>query len=166
MTVALAGCAFVLSFGALTDLAVSVGMDADRAWLWPCAIDVSIAQSTLALMSLTTGRAKRDTVDDEHVGGPAGDLDSGRLSPVEDTATRATVDVGRERSTAPGDVGRWRPTAQGLVRSGVTQEDAAIVEQILAEHAAGTAPTMIGRHLEVHHSTVKRMLSPTNELAG
>src|SRR6516164_1273179 len=45
MTIALAGCAFVLSFDALRDLAVALGMPPDRAWLWPVAIDVSIANS-------------------------------------------------------------------------------------------------------------------------
>src|ERR1700737_2090878 len=45
MTVALAGCAFVLSFDALRDLAVSLGFHPGRAWLWPVAIDVSITQS-------------------------------------------------------------------------------------------------------------------------
>jgi hypothetical protein len=54
MTMALAGCAFVLSFDALRDLAVTLGMRADRAWLWPVAIDVSIANSTLSLLSLSS----------------------------------------------------------------------------------------------------------------
>jgi hypothetical protein len=52
MTIALAGCAFVLSFDALRDLVVALGMSPDRAWLWPVAIDVSIANSTLSLLSL------------------------------------------------------------------------------------------------------------------
>src|ERR1700757_5194182 len=38
MTVALAGCAFVLSFDALRDFAVSLGFHPDRAWLWPVAV--------------------------------------------------------------------------------------------------------------------------------
>jgi len=59
MTVALAGCAFVLSFDALRDLAVSLGFHPDTAWLWPVAIDVSIAQSTLALLTLTPQRRTR-----------------------------------------------------------------------------------------------------------
>src|ERR1700737_3848699 len=56
MTVALAGCAFVLSFDALRDLAVSLGFHPDTAWLWPVAIDVSIAQSTLALLTLAPAK--------------------------------------------------------------------------------------------------------------
>jgi hypothetical protein len=66
MTVALAGCAFVLSFDALRDLAVALGMAPDRAWLWPVAIDVSIANSTLSLLSLSSPRvpATRGGADD------------------------------------------------------------------------------------------------------
>ena len=60
MTVALAGCAFVLSFDALRDLAISLGFQPDRAWLWPVAIDVSIAQSTLALLTLAPVTRQQD----------------------------------------------------------------------------------------------------------
>src|ERR1700756_3461061 len=56
MTIGLAGCAFVLSFDALRELAISLGFPAHRAWLWPVAIDVSIAQSTLALLTLAPPR--------------------------------------------------------------------------------------------------------------
>ena len=63
MTVALAGCAFVLSFNALRDLAVTLGMLPDRAWLWPVAIDVSIANSTLSLLSLAPPRGAPDPAD-------------------------------------------------------------------------------------------------------
>jgi hypothetical protein len=54
LTVALAGCAFVLSFDALRALALTwAGFPASTAWLWPLAIDLSIAQSTLALLALS-----------------------------------------------------------------------------------------------------------------
>ena len=43
MTLALASCAVVLSFDALRSLAVTLGLPAGIAWLWPCAIDVAIA---------------------------------------------------------------------------------------------------------------------------
>src|SRR5258705_4219975 len=52
MTLALASCAFVLSFDALRSLAVFLGLPEAIAWLWPCAIDVAIAQATLCLLSL------------------------------------------------------------------------------------------------------------------
>src|ERR1700738_570381 len=53
MTLVLASCAFVLSFDALRSLAVFLGLPEAIAWLWPCAIDVAIAQATLCLLSLS-----------------------------------------------------------------------------------------------------------------
>lgn len=59
MTVALAGCAFGLSFDALRDLARRyAGYSEWAAVLWPLSIDLSIAVSTLALLALT-GAARR-----------------------------------------------------------------------------------------------------------
>jgi hypothetical protein len=53
-------CALVLSFHALYELAVlQGGMPASIAWLWPLAIDLSVAFSTLALLALTTGKKAR-----------------------------------------------------------------------------------------------------------
>lgn len=53
MTVLLACGAFALSFDALRALAVTAGIRSDLAWIWPLIIDLSIAQSTLALLALT-----------------------------------------------------------------------------------------------------------------
>jgi hypothetical protein len=132
MTVALAGCAFVLSFDALRDLAVSLGFRPDTAWLWPVAIDVSIAQSTLALLTLTPRYRTR-----------------GAHAPAPRPPALA------RRSPAA----QWKPTADQLVREGVTSKDPDVVAAILAEHAAGTPPSTIGRRQNVHHSTVNRILS-------
>lgn len=62
LLVALAVCAFALSFDALNELAIHQGgMPATIAWLWPLAIDCSVAFPTIALLSLTTGkRAQRE----------------------------------------------------------------------------------------------------------
>jgi hypothetical protein len=60
LLVALSVCAFVLSFDALSELAIHQGgMPRAIAWLWPLAIDVSVAQSTLALLAITTGKSAR-----------------------------------------------------------------------------------------------------------
>ena len=47
---ALGGC--TLSFAALRDLAVRVGMPADRGWIWPLLIDGMIVEATLAVVAL------------------------------------------------------------------------------------------------------------------
>lgn len=43
---------FTLSFAALRDLAVRVGMPADLGWIWPLLIDGMIVESTLAVVAL------------------------------------------------------------------------------------------------------------------
>lgn len=203
MTFALAGCAFILSFDALRDLAVALGMPASRAWLWPVAIDVSIANSTLSLLSLSPPRAVPAAAPAcEHV-----DEVRDVLAAAASSSTQATHGVAssprarkpsdsqpavrpappplapcpppepskpdRSRSegvnpslaavdAVPGagaDVKRWRPAADQLVRDGVTSKDPAVVAAVLAENAAGTAPSTIGRRHNLHHSTVGRIVA-------
>jgi hypothetical protein len=154
MTVALAGCAFVLSFDALRDLAVSLGFHPDTAWLWPVAIDVSIAQSTLALLTLTP----RGRIRGAHAPAP-GPLALPRRSPAALSVVADAPGGTRRTSADRGAAAQWKPTADQLVREGVTSKDADVVAAILAEHAAGTPPSTIGRRQNVHHSTVNRILS-------
>ncbi|QLY34006.1 DUF2637 domain-containing protein [Nocardia huaxiensis] len=52
LTSAIAAIAFRLSFDALRDLAIQVGMTADLAWLVPLIIDGAIGQATVALLVL------------------------------------------------------------------------------------------------------------------
>jgi hypothetical protein len=174
MTFALAGCAFVLSFDALRDLAVAVGMPPGRAWLWPVAIDASIANSTVALLSMSSSRepadlgaakigspskpvAPREVVDSpaHPRAKPAPTLKSGPLSLVE-----APV------SEDPAATARWKTVAEALIRDGVTSKDPQLVAAVLAEHAAGTARSTIGRRLAIHHKTVGRILVAAGELNG
>jgi hypothetical protein len=166
MTLALAGCAFVLSFDALTALATSLGMAADRAWLWPCAIDLSIAQSTLALLALTAPTHRRAATPAAVVE-PSAESARGPVSPALKDVDRAEAAPSAEEVPPnAGAVGRWQSTAQELVKSGVTQKDSAVVAQILAEHEAGTPPSTISRRLDVHHTTVNRILARVGERAG
>jgi hypothetical protein len=210
MTFALAGCAFVLSFDALRDLAVALGIPPDRAWLWPVAIDVSIANSTLALLSLAPRRAGPDGADhcddagrhppakpaqrsatssrrDASTPAPGRNAGSARTTrsaqprgapqPTSATVTEPGSAQSAERplaavpdvAVAPADSAalvRWRPAADALVRNGVTSKDPATVAAVLAEHAAGTPPSRIGRRLDMHHSTVGRILAGAKGLTG
>jgi hypothetical protein len=208
MTIALAGCAFVLSFDALCDLAVALGVRPDRAWLWPVAIDVSIANSTLSLLSLSSPRAPaaRGGADDtgrqeaadirphqpaagrtpaaEFPSAPTRDRESAQPAtdgrpgdPRQQTGTPVpssepsarTLAALPHSAAAPVDVAactRWTPLADKLIRSGVTSKDPAIVAAVLADHAAGTPPSTIGRRHKVHHSTVGRILAGAESLTG
>ena len=190
---ALAGCAFVLSFDALRDLAVSLGFHPARAWLWPVAIDVSIAQSTLALLTLAPAKRSpapqtvpRGTPESRHTKDATGaararkmmptrcsrtGTDRRELPPAESLAPalgepeRVLAMVPDEAADGAGcsvdaaAVAQWRPTADQLVRDGITSKDPHVVAAILAEHAAGTPPSTIGRRQNVHHTTVARILS-------
>jgi hypothetical protein len=180
MTIALAGCAFVLSFDALRDLAVTLGILPDRAWLWPVAIDVSIANSTLALLSLAPPGTPANRF--EEVGHQRAATTTSRAacsgSPRQTGAPLPASSVPAERTLAavldpapePGHATaahtRWRPAADRLVREGVTSKDPAIVAAVLADHAAGTPPTTISRRHKVHHSTVGRILAGAESLTG
>jgi hypothetical protein len=209
MTIALAGCAFVLSFDALRDLAVALGMLPDRAWLWPVAIDVSIANSTLSLLSLSSSHITAVTNRSDEAGQPKATKPMPRQPAWAPTSAAGCVPAptrGRgsaqpaagsqprdaprragsfgsaspepaERmlaavagpATQPGGAAtyqRWTPVADELVRSGVTSKDPAIVAAVLADHAAGTPPSTIGRRHKVHHSTVARILAGAEGLTG
>lgn len=165
ITLALAGCAFTLSFDALTALATHLGMAADRAWLWPCAIDLSIAQSTLALLALTAPM-RRSGAGPASVGEAAERAPGPRSGGPGTRGARQAPTAEQAEPPHPGAVARWQSTARSLVESGVTQKDPGVVAQILAEHAAGTPPSTIGRRLDVHHSTVRRILAEVGDVVG
>lgn len=187
MTLALAASAFVLSFTALRGVAVTVGVPEPIAWLWPCAIDVAIAQATLCLLSVgrpgtgrrpdtapvraamaapVRGEQPADVVTQNdsppEVGGPADDRrgDTRGPSAGDPEEQRAT------RNPAAASVQRWRELAESLIREGVTSKDADLVATILAERDAGVPPSTIGRTHGVHHTTVNRILSAATTVTG
>ena len=166
MTLALASCAFVLSFDALRSLAVTLGLPETIAWLWPCAIDVAIAQATLCLLSLSrrvTVAAVNDVAVEAVSTAKPG---SGRNG----SSVRARDNESAGPASAPvspvdtAGVERWQPVAESLVREGVTSKDPRLVAAILAQREAGVLPSVIGRHHRVHHTTVRRILSAAQTL--
>lgn len=182
MTLALAVCAFVLSFDALRALAVTLGLPTSIAWLWPCAIDVAIAQATLCLLSLSRRRGtnvsaaaatcarSRPAANNETRQRTTSTVRSAesvttpkRAAPTLIGHTAASTEVGDE---APVVIEHWKPIAQSLVRQGVTSKDPALVATILAQHEAGMPPSTIGRTFNVHHTTVGRILSAVEGIAG
>jgi hypothetical protein len=180
MTFALATCAFVLSFDALRSLAVTLGLPVSIAWLWPCAIDLAIAQATLCLLSLSRRAAVAAANDGEVVAVSPGEVlhdepprtAAARREPREGIAKPGSVRNGSpaglpvkddsEPPSAPlaaGDIARWRPIAESIVREGVTSKPPHLVATILAHRAAGVPPSTIGRTYKVHHTTVGRIVS-------
>jgi len=97
-------------------------------------------------------------------------------APARERALAAVPDspapINGARRGLPGDVldsaaiRRWQPLAESLVRDGVTSKRPDLVATILAERAAGTPPSTIGRQYNVHHTTVGRILDAAKELSG
>jgi hypothetical protein len=186
MTLALASCAFVLSFDALRSLAVFLGLPEAIAWLWPCAIDVAIAQATLCLLSLSRradiekakGVAAKAVAPTVSANGQSPQAEPVRPEPTARVAVRSGGNSTSRAAAAaekleslsatvgPADVERWRPVAESLVREGVTSKHPRLVAAILAQREAGVPPSAIGRHHQVHHTTVGRILSAAQTLTA
>jgi hypothetical protein len=67
---------------------------------------------------------------------------------------------------------QWLPVAETIVGDGLTkgrmrrwpeEEHPEVVATILADHAAGTRPSTIGRHHQVHHEMVGKILAAAGE---
>jgi hypothetical protein len=148
----LAVFAFVLSFEALRDLAVRSGIPETLAWMWPVIVDVSIAQATLALLALwrpaevTNDGAYEDLdfdmdgeFDDDEVGEPEVDAVVG-----DDHAQRALV----------------------VLRTRKIRQSPETVQRVLALDAVGVKVNEIATRLDVHHSTVRRILGAARAARG
>jgi Protein of unknown function (DUF2637) len=188
MTIGIAPCAFVLSFDALRALAVMLGWPPDRAWLFPVAIDVSIAQATFGLLwlapeSTQSAHPAPTALEDQPAAvssspgprdrlvrnGTAMGSDPIAVPVRQSNETNEVVTTVNDARTLPAsktETTRWKHTAHQLVRNGTTSKDPEIVAAILAEHAAGTPPSTISRRRGVHHSTVGRILAGAADLTG
>ncbi|GEM29133.1 hypothetical protein NN3_01400 [Nocardia neocaledoniensis NBRC 108232] len=63
LTVVIAGGAFWLSFTALRALAITAGVPAGEAWLWPLIVEGSMTQSSLALLILAHAQQPNTDID-------------------------------------------------------------------------------------------------------
>ncbi len=159
---------------------MTLGLPPTIVWLWPCAIDVAIAQATLCLLSLN-----RRTAGESHRAGTAATGSNDRTqrpkaertphdgARVSDGAGEERLAIAPPRGTAgaaviaagdPAVVARWTPIAETLVRQGITSKDSGLVATILAQREAGMPPSTIGRAHKVHHTTVGRILAAADEL--
>lgn len=152
MTVVLAVCAFVLSFDALRALAVEwAGLPPSTAWLWPLAIDLSIAQSTLALLALTRPQRVVEAPSVPEAPRPAAEARQAAAARDEADVTEAAAEV------VEAERGGWDARAEELIAAGVTRADPAKVAVMLAELAGGSSPNAIARKVGVGYNTVARI---------
>jgi Protein of unknown function (DUF2637) len=156
MTALLAACAFVLSFDALQDLATRAGIDRQLAWLWPIAIDASIAQCTVALLSLSRGGHNRPAVAQGSSWYRGGIDDDGTQELV--TATGAD----RHDDPAALPASALVPEASALVDEGVTKQSPEVVTEVLRRHRSGQRAGSIATEMKLHHSTVNRLLNASH----
>ncbi|OHU71373.1 hypothetical protein BKG86_17110 [Mycobacteroides chelonae] len=187
ITVALACCAFVLSFEALRDLAATyAGMRSAVAWLWPLAIDLSITGSTVALLALSSAH-RVEQLDQPHAG-PLDD-EAVKLSTIFDGTLHGVIpsDQGAQTITATLELIEPEPTdtageewtqaaadvevhhveaAARIVEAGVTRVEALRVARVLAEYTAGTAPSTIARKLRMGYETVACILDHHTQQEG
>jgi Protein of unknown function (DUF2637) len=146
MTAALAVCAFVLSFDALRTLALTwPGFSPATAWLWPLAIDLSIAQSTLALLALSGTPRRTDAAHNGtavlHNGVPLHSLGA--------------------PPDAPDD---WTAAADQMIGAGLTRIELDKLVTVLAALDEGTAPSTIARKVGVGYATAARIADTTKRL--
>jgi DNA-directed RNA polymerase specialized sigma24 family protein len=165
MTVLLAACAFVLSFDALRDLAVRAGIREQLAWLWPIAVDVTIAQATLSLLSLSRG------VPAASVGVRARTLDDTAQASLDELVRDFDANSvvggahGRITAAAVGSSGTRTRAAVALVQDKITKKSPELVAEVLHRYAAGEKVGTIASAMDVHHSTVRRLLAADQQRA-
>lgn len=182
ITVCLSGCAFALSFDSLWELAVNAGVRRGIAWLWPLSIDMSIAQATLALLSLTRRRAQSAAaaVGETSAEGPASVVAPPVAvpAPAPQASGRGAQEVaslrGSRRATVVRAVAQlappiasatdWSDVAETLVRDGVTTKSVTEVVEALQLWEVGTAPNTIARRLGLHRDTVTKITGAAGDL--
>ena len=141
--------AFVLNFAALRDLVMTwAGIAPSLAWIAPAVVDLGMSVSTLALFALTTGQPAAQALTTEHADTP----------PSVHVAVHNTVSNALHSAEPPVSADVHLVAAHRLVTQGIVRIAPERVAQVLAEHSAGAAPSMIARRLGVGYSTVQRVI--------
>lgn len=156
MTGLLAVCAFVLSFNALQDLAARAGIDHRLAWLWPIAVDASIAQCTVALLSLSRQQSTA----------PVSSATVAMRAAIGSQVAEASTSAAGAVESADGGLERVptaEPEAAALVEEGVTKQPPEVVAEVLARHRSGQKAGHIATQMNLHHSTVNRLLNASHK---
>lgn len=147
MTALIAAGAFWLSFTALRALAVTAGIPAGEAWLWPLIIEGSMAQATVALLALAHSSARTTTPTPHDPSTPQHNTDS----PTDEPARRAHAPAAARVRTAARTPRAGRPgrtPGRALDRREVT----AIAQELCARDPSGRRdPALVDKALQHHH---------------
>lgn len=164
---ALESAAFVLSFSSLRHLAVRWGgWSTQIAWLWPIAIDLSIAGSILSLLALSGVRRRTGAVHtDAHANAPVSvnvltEVHASAAVVEEQSAGRVSVAelVARLGDEITPDEAQFLPAAEQVIETVGINIDRVKVARVLYANSQGTAPSTIAREQGVGFTTVKRIL--------
>ncbi|MEB3980189.1 DUF2637 domain-containing protein [Mycobacterium sp. 663a-19] len=167
MTLLLALAAFRLSFDALRDLAVLCGLRPSLAWLWPLVVDVTITQATVSLLALSRQDPCQDTPSHADAGDTAESI-VGKDAANEDEAAQASVVamVGARRESAAGRTSATGGSAHhnehavhAVMASKRTKQPPEVVRAVLEHHANGAKTNDICEQLNLHHTTVTRIIA-------
>jgi hypothetical protein len=167
MTLLLALAAFRLSFDALRDLAVLCGLRPSLAWLWPLVVDVTITQATVSLLALSRQDPREGTSSHTDAGDTAEPI-VGKDAATEDERAQASVVamVGARRESAAGRTSAAGGSAHhnehavhAVMASKRTKQPPEVVRAVLERHADGAKTNDICEQLNLHHTTVRRIIA-------
>ncbi|WPH57683.1 hypothetical protein [Mycobacterium phage WXIN] len=151
-TVILAAIGFVMSFSSLRDLMLNQGgMSALNATLWPIGVDLSIAGSITALLTLTGEQNAQ--LETEQPSIPIAPVERVRSEP---SAPMALVEA-IPSEDPPSDA--YLAAASSIVRSGVVKRvTPERVAKVLRAHHGNEKPAAIARDLDMGFDTVKKIV--------
>ncbi|MEU6829082.1 DUF2637 domain-containing protein [Nocardia beijingensis] len=188
LTAAIAVGAFRLSFDALRELSIQVGMSEHLAWLFPLIIDGAIGQATVALLVLartdrtSTDPAVRTEPEPVHRPEPvrtvsvrevhtetrsaSTELTAHQPSPELRTAEQTAINATTQHAPAPGaEVDRWARVAELLCSADPSgRRDLEKVTEILRlHHEQNWSHARIAEHVRLSLSSVTRTLTAAQE---
>lgn len=172
----LALAAFRMSFDSLRDLGIQCGMPANLAWLLPVVIDVPIVQATCNLDELhriirpslypNGSEQSAEVIDATTVDHPAESVPDPVQEQVTDTEL---MESPRELQSVVQRVEtdrRHEAAAHAVADSRHTKQPPEVIAAVLQKHAAGMKVGRISDELDLHHTTVRRIVNAKQTVAA
>ncbi|WP_280263624.1 DUF2637 domain-containing protein [Nocardia abscessus] len=188
LTATIAGIAFALSFDALRELAIQVGMSKSLAGLFPVIIDGAIGQATIALLVLArTDRTSNEPAvrtEPEPVQRPepvrtvsvrevhtetrstSTELTEQQARPELRTVEQSAIEVSAYHAPAPrAEVDRWARVAELLCSADPSgrRDPEKVTEILRLRHEQNWSHARIAEHVSLSSSSVTRTLTAAQE---
>lgn len=160
--------AILMSFDALRDLAAHNGVRPSLAWFWPLLIDIPAAIAAMWLLILSRALSKlqpttltigpeQSTPSGEDSDEPIEDdeADGDQSSVVAMVAPQRELATGREQAAREVD----HRAVHAVIASNRTKQPPEVVRAILEVHAKGKRTNEISAEVDLHHTTVSRIIA-------